>query len=276
MSVASVATGLGFAGRFLAKKTVLVTGSTSGIGLGIAEVLAQHGGNIILNSYEKKTRDIEEIVAGFTEDFGVKTEYFSADMSCPDEIRSLIKRIEDHFGSVDVVINNAGIQYVSPIQTFPDDMWDKIIATNLSSAFHTTKAALPGMTERGYGRIINVASAHGLVASVNKAPYVAAKHGIVGLTKAVALETATTPDLTVNAVCPGFVLTRLVRKQIEARAQEAGVSYDEAALGLLEKHPSKKFVTVEDLGNMCAYLCSPYTTQLTGQALAMDAGWTAQ
>jgi len=221
-------------------------------------------------------KDIERVAAELAAQNNISTEYIRADMCVPEDIRAMVAATEKRMGPVDILINNAGVQFVAPLEQFPDEMWDKVIATNLSSVFHATKAVLPSMKARGYGRVVNIASAHGLVASHNKSAYVAAKHGVVGFTKTVALETATTHGVTVNAVCPGFVLTPLVQAQIDARARERGVSSEVAAQDLLTKHPSGEFVTVEDLGNLVAFVCSPYTNQLTGQALTMDAGWTAQ
>lgn len=252
-------------------KTALVTGSTSGIGLGIAKALAQQGANIVLNGFGDAKAAQTEIEA-----LGVKTAYHGADMSKPAEIEVLMQTAAEAFGRVDVLVNNAGIQHVAKVEDFPVEKWDAIIAINLTSAFHTTRLALPAMREANWGRIINIASAHGLVASAQKSAYVAAKHGIVGLTKSVALETATT-GVTANAICPGWVLTPLVQKQIDDRAAREGISVEQANKELLgEKQPSLQFTTVEQLGGLAVFLCSPAADQVRGVAWAMDGGWTAQ
>ncbi|TXI23017.1 MAG: 3-hydroxybutyrate dehydrogenase [Roseateles sp.] len=252
-------------------KTALVTGSTSGIGLGIALSLARQGANIILNGFGDAEAPKAEVAA-----LGVKVGYHGADMSKPDDIAALIAYADAEFGGVDILVNNAGIQFVAPVQDFPVEKWDAIIAINLSSAFHTTRLALPGMLKKGWGRIINLASTHGLVASAQKSAYVAAKHGLVGFTKSVALETATTP-VTVNAICPGWVLTPLVQKQVDARAAAEGVDGEEAKRRLLaEKQPSLQFTTPEELGELAVFLCSAAAQNVRGQAWAMDGGWTAQ
>ena len=252
-------------------KTALVTGSTSGIGLGIALKLAAQGANIVLNGFG----DAEGPKAAVAK-LGVKVGYHGADMSKPADIEAMMAYAAQAFGGVDVLVNNAGIQHVAPVEEFPTAKWDAIIAINLSSAFHTTRLAVPGMRARNWGRIINVASAHGLVASAQKSAYVASKHGIVGLTKAVALETATT-GVTCNAICPGWVLTPLVQKQIEDRAAAAGVSIEESQVRLLsEKEPSLQFTTPEELGDLAVFLCSAAGNNVRGIAWAMDGGWTAQ
>jgi 3-hydroxybutyrate dehydrogenase len=252
-------------------KTALVTGSTSGIGLGIAKALAAQGANIMLNGFGDVEAAKAEVAA-----LGTQVSYHGADMSKPAEIEAMVRACEAEFGAVDVLVNNAGIQYVSPVDEFPVERWDAIIAINLSSVFHATKAALPGMKVRGWGRIINVASVHGLVASANKSAYVAAKHGVIGLTKTVALETATTP-VTCNAICPGWVLTPLVQKQVDARAAADGVSNEEAKKRLLsEKEPSQQFTTPEELGAMAVFMCSPAANNLRGTSVNMDGGWVAQ
>lgn len=252
-------------------KTALVTGSTSGIGLGIAKALAQQGAHIVLNGFGDAKAAQAEVEA-----LGVKTAYHGADISKPAEIEALMKTAVDAFGRVDVLVNNAGIQHVAKVEDFPVDKWDAIIAINLSSAFHTSRLALPAMREANWGRIINIASAHGLVASAQKSAYVAAKHGIVGLTKSTALETATT-GVTANAICPGWVLTPLVQKQIDDRAAREGISVDQAQKDLLgEKQPSLQFTTVDQLGALAVFLCSPAADQVRGVAWAMDGGWTAQ
>jgi len=252
-------------------KTALVTGSTSGIGLGIAKALAAQGANVMLNGFGEVEAAKAEVAA-----LGVTVGYHGADMSQPGEIAEMIEACQSQFGALDILVNNAGIQYVAPVDEFPVERWDAIIAINLSSAFHTTRLALPGMKARGWGRIINVASVHGLVASANKSAYVAAKHGIIGLTKTTALETATT-GVTANAICPGWVLTPLVQKQVDARAAAEGVSNEEAKRRLLaEKEPSLQFTTPEELGAMAVFMCSPAASNLRGAAINMDGGWVAQ
>jgi 3-hydroxybutyrate dehydrogenase len=252
-------------------KTALVTGSTSGIGLGIAKALAEQGANIMMNGFGEKDAAIAEVKA-----FGVEVDYHGADMSKPSEIEVMMQAAEKRFGAVDILVNNAGIQHVANVEDFPVDRWDAIIAINLSSAFHTTRMALPGMKQRNWGRIINLASVHGLVASAQKSAYVAAKHGIVGLTKVTALETAQT-GVTCNAICPGWVLTPLVQKQVDARAEKDQVNNEEAKKRLLsEKQPSGEFVTPDQLAALAVFFCSPAATQIRGVAWNMDGGWVAQ
>jgi 3-hydroxybutyrate dehydrogenase len=252
-------------------KTALVTGSTSGIGLGIAKALARQGANIVLNGFGDSEGPKAEVAA-----LGVKVGYHEADMSKPAQIEAMMKYAADTFGRVDVLVNNAGIQHVAKIEDFPPERWDAIIAINLSSAFHATRLALPAMKQANWGRIINLASVHGLVASAEKSAYVAAKHGLVGLTKVTALETATT-GITCNAICPGWVLTPLVQKQVDARAAQAGVSNEEAKKQLLaEKEPSLQFTTPEELGELAVFLCSDAGRNVRGVAWNMDGGWTAQ
>jgi 3-hydroxybutyrate dehydrogenase len=252
-------------------KTALVTGSTSGIGLGIATSLAQQGANVILNGFGD-----HDSPARALRTLGVRVGYHGADMSNPAEIEAMMQTAQADFGGVDILVNNAGIQHVANVEDFPPERWDAIIAINLSSAFHTTRLALPGMKARGWGRVINVASTHGLVASAQKSAYVASKHGIVGFTKAVALETATT-GVTVNAICPGWVLTPLVQKQVDARAQHDGVDGEEAKRRLLaEKQPSLQFTTPEQLGGLAVFLCSPAADNVRGVAWNVDGGWAAQ
>jgi 3-hydroxybutyrate dehydrogenase len=256
-------------------KTAIVTGSTSGIGLGIARALAGQGAGILLNGFGDGAA-IETLRLALTKEFSVPVDYHPGDMQKPAEIADLVAHAESRFGSVDILVNNAGIQHVAPIETFPAERWDAIIAINLSSAFHMIQAALPRMRASGWGRIVNIASAHGLVASANKSAYVAAKHGIVGLTKVVALETATT-GITCNAICPGWVLTPLVQKQIDANAAREGITELEARRQLLaEKQPSGEFVTPEQLGQVVVFLCSAAASQMRGVALPIDGGWTAQ
>ena len=256
-------------------KTALVTGSTSGIGLAIARALAAKGANLVLNGFGD-AGEIERLRASLAKEFGVQVAYEGADLSRPPEIESMVTSIEKRFGAIDILVNNAGIQHVAPIERFPAERWDAVIAINLSSAFHAIRCALPAMKKRNWGRIINIASAHGLVASVEKVAYVAAKHGIVGLTKVVGLETART-GITCNAICPGWVLTPLVQKQIDARAAESGTSADDAKVALVsEKQPSHEFVTTEQLGEVAVFLCSDAAQQVRGASWSVDGGWTAQ
>jgi 3-hydroxybutyrate dehydrogenase len=256
-------------------KTAIVTGSTSGIGLGIATALAAQKANIMLNGFGDAAA-IEATRKDLAQQYGVKTDYSPADMSKPADIRALIGETEKHLGTVDILVNNAGIQHVALIEAFPDDRWDAIIAINLSAAFHAIKAAVPGMKKRGWGRIINIASAHGLVASPEKAGYVAAKHGLVGLTKVVAIENANN-GITCNAICPGWVLTPLVQKQIEAKAKEGGIAVSTAEENLLsEKQPMLKFTSPEQIGALVVFLCGDAAATITGVPLSIDGGWTAQ
>jgi 3-hydroxybutyrate dehydrogenase len=262
-------------GTMLKGKAALVTGSTSGIGLGVARTFAAHGANIIFNGFGD-SKEIEALQASVQNEFGVQTAYHNADMSKPGEIEAMMKFAVERFGAVDVLVNNAGIQHVANIEDFPVEKWDAIIAINLSSAFHTTRLALPLMKERNWGRIINIASVHGLVGSAQKSAYVAAKHGIVGFTKVTALEAAHT-GVTCNAICPGWVLTPLVQKQVDARASQQGISNDEAKKSLvMEKQPSGEFVTPEQLGELALFLSSDAASQVRGVAWNMDGGWVAQ
>ena len=252
-------------------KTALVTGSTSGIGLGMALAMAKAGANVMLNGFGDAEGAKAEVAR-----LGGRVSYHGADMSKPAEIEAMVRACEAEFGAVDILINNAGIQHVANVEDFPAERWDAIIAINLSSAFHTTRLALPGMKQRGWGRVLNIASVHGLVASAQKSAYVAAKHGIVGFTKSVALECATT-GVTVNAICPGWVLTPLVQKQVDARAAQAGVSQDEAKRQLLaEKQPSLQFTTPEQLAELALFLCGPAADNIRGVAWNVDGGWVAQ
>jgi len=265
---------IGFMGKFLEGRSAIVTGSTSGIGLGVAKVLAAHGCNITLNGFGK-IEEINAIQKEMTQQFGVKVRYSPADMTKPDQIREMVTSAQNEFGSLDILINNAGIQHIASVEDFPEEKWDQVIAINLNSAFHASKAAIPMMKKNGFGRIINIASVHGLVASVNKPAYVASKHAIIGLTKANALELAGT-GVTVNAICPGWVFTPLVAAQVQLRAEKNNQTFEQAKTSLLsEKQPSGEFVTVEDLGNMAAFLSSPYASQMTGVANVMDGGWTS-
>ncbi|MEI7537831.1 MAG: 3-hydroxybutyrate dehydrogenase [Comamonadaceae bacterium] len=252
-------------------KTALVTGSTSGIGLGIAKALAGRGANIILNGFGDVQGPTAEVAA-----LGVQVDYHGADMSKPAEIEAMMKFAAERFGRVDILVNNAGIQHVARIENFPVERWDAIIAINLSSAFHATRLALPAMKAANWGRIINVASVHGLVASAEKSAYVTAKHGVVGLTKVTALENATT-GVTCNAICPGWVLTPLVQKQVDAKAAALGLSDADATKLLLgEKEPSQQFTTPEELGELAVFFCSAAANNVRGVAWNMDGGWTAQ
>jgi 3-hydroxybutyrate dehydrogenase len=256
-------------------KVAVVTGSTSGIGLGIATALAAEGAAIMLNGFGDAAA-IDKLKRELAQMHGVKTAYSGADMSKPAQIREMIAQAASELGSVDILVNNAGIQHVAPIESFPDEKWDAIIAINLSAAFHATKAALPGMKQRRWGRIINIASTHGLVASAEKAAYVAAKHGIIGLTKVTALECANA-GITCNAICPGWVLTPLVLQQVEARAKAAGTSVEQAKIELLrEKQPMLSFTTPENLGALAVFLAGDAAATMTGEALPMDGGWLAQ
>lgn len=259
----------------LANKFALITGSTSGIGLGIAKSLASQGSNIILNGFGN-ANEIENLIKKLSDDYKVNVQYDGADLSKPDEIERMMNHIQRKHHGVDILVNNAGIQYVSPVEKFPVEKWNTILDINLSAVYHTTRLALPHMKQKNWGRIINVASVHGLVASVEKSAYVASKHAVVGLTKVIALENART-GVTANCICPGWVLTPLVQAQIEARAKSLGISYEEAKTKLLlEKQPSGGFVTPEQLGQLAVFLCSDAATEVRGVAWAMDGAWTAQ
>ncbi len=256
-------------------RSAIITGSTSGIGLGIAEALAGAGYNIMLNGFGD-SHEIEATRSQMAQRHGVEVAYNGADMTKPDEISDLVDSAAETFGSVDVLVNNAGIQYVSPIEEFPTEKWDAIIAINMTSAFHTTRRALPGMKQRGWGRIINLASVHGLVASPFKSAYVTAKHGVLGLTKTVALEAAE-HGVTCNAICPGYVLTALVEKQIPDTARARGITEEAVKRDvLLAAQPTKEFVTVEQIGSLAVFLCSDGAAQINGATLPVDGGWTAQ
>lgn len=256
-------------------KTALVTGSTSGVGRGIAQALAVEGANIVLNGFGSP-EEIEAAKGEVSAASGAEVRYSPADMTKPDEVADMIREAEREFGVVDVLVNNAGIQHVSPIEDFDDARWDAVIAINLSSNFHSIKTALPAMRRKGWGRIINVASVHGLVASAQKAAYVASKFGAIGLTKVVALETASS-GITCNAICPGWVLTPLVAAQIQARADKSGQSFEAEKKALIsEKMPSGEPATVEQIGALAVFLCSPAADQLTGASLPVDGGWIAQ
>ncbi|QJE72308.1 3-hydroxybutyrate dehydrogenase [Aerophototrophica crusticola] len=256
-------------------KLAIVTGSTSGIGLGIARRLAGAGADILLNGFGDPG-EIERLRTGLEGEFGIRAAYSGADMSKPDQVKGMVEEALGRFGRVDVLVNNAGIQHTAPVEDFPGDKWEAILSINLSAAFYAIQAALPAMKRQGWGRVINIASAHGLVASANKSAYVAAKHGLVGLTKVVALETAATP-VTCNAICPGWVLTPLVQKQIEALAAKDGTSVEAAQAKLLtEKQPAPSFTTPEQLGEVALFLCSDGAANIRGASLSVDGGWTAQ
>ncbi|MDA3858147.1 MAG: 3-hydroxybutyrate dehydrogenase [Roseovarius sp.] len=251
-------------------KTAVITGSNSGIGLGIAQELARAGVNVVLNSFTDSKED-HDLAAEIAKEHGVTARYIQADMSDPEQCRNLIEQA----GTCDILINNAGIQHVAPIDEFPTEKWNAIIAINMNSAFHTTAAGLPKMRAAGWGRVINIASAHGLTASPYKSAYVAAKHGIVGMTKVVALETAQEP-ITANAICPGYVLTPLVEEQIPDTMKKYDMDRDEVIKKvMLERQPSKEFATVEQLGGTALFLCSDAAAQITGTTISVDGGWTA-
>ena len=256
-------------------KTAIITGSTSGIGLGIANALAGQGTDILLNGFGDAT-EIAKLREGLAATHGVRVSHSGADLSKPTGVYSMVEQALKELGRVDILVNNAGIQYTAPVHEFPAERWDAIIAINLSAVFHAIRAVLPQMLSRNWGRIINIASAHGLVASSHKAAYVAAKHGVLGLTKVVALETATT-GVSCNAICPGWVLTPMVQKQIDDLAAQEGLAPDVAKMRLLgQKQPSREFATPEQLGGLAVFLCSEAAAQIRGAALPVDGGWTAQ
>jgi len=256
-------------------KVAIVTGSTSGIGLAVARKLAEAGVGVVLNGFGNSA-EIEKLRAGLADEFMVPVEYSAADMSQPEHIRRMVQEAEARLGAVDILVNNAGIQHVSPVDEFPMDKWEQILAINLSSNFYTIRAALPGMKQRGWGRIVNIASAHGLVASPFKSAYVAAKHGVLGLTKTVALEVAET-DITCNAICPGYVKTSLVEGQIRDQAKVHAMSEDRVVREvILASQPNKRFVATEAIGDIVLFLCSPAADAITGIALPVDGGWTAR
>ena len=251
-------------------KLAVITGSNSGIGLGIAKELAKQGADVVINSFSDTPED-HAMAEKIATDFNVNARYIAADMSDAAQCRALIAQA----GAVDILVNNAGIQYVAPIEDFPTETWDRIIAINMSSAFHTSAAAVVGMRERGWGRIVNIASAHGLTASPYKSAYVTAKHGVVGLTKTVALETAE-DAITCNAICPGYVLTPLVEAQIPDTMEQYGMDRETVVRDvLLQRQPSKQFATTEQIGGTTAFLCSSAADQITGTTISVDGGWTA-
>jgi len=258
----------------LSGKTAIVTGSTSGIGLGIAKALAGSGANVMLNGFGDHD-EIEKTRADLAAENNVKVIYSKANMAVPAEIEGMVKQADEELGGVDILVNNAGIQFVAPVEEFPIEKWDAIVAINMSSAFHASHAAIPGMKQKKWGRIINVASAHALVASPFKSAYVTAKHGIAGFTKTVALEVAE-HGITANAICPGYVMTPLVEKQIPDTAKARGITEEEVVRDvLLAAQPTKRFVTVEELAALAVFLCSDNARSITGAALPVDGGWTA-
>ncbi|MSU89945.1 3-hydroxybutyrate dehydrogenase [Rhodobacteraceae bacterium 2CG4] len=255
-------------------KTAVVTGSTSGIGLGVARALAEQGANVVLNSFTDSDED-HALAGKLAQDTGAKAIYVQADMSDGAACRKLVDTAAETFGGADILVNNAGIQHVAAIPDFPVEKWDAIISINMTSAFHTTAAALPRMRAAGWGRVINIASAHGLTASPFKSAYVTAKHGVVGLTKVTALETAQEP-ITCNAICPGYVLTPLVEAQIPDTMKKYGMTREQVEREvLLERQPSKQFATIEQIGGNVVFLCSPHADQITGTTISVDGGWTA-
>lgn len=257
----------------LKNRSVIVTGSTSGIGLGIARAFAAQGANVVLNGFGK-AEEIEQIRQEMAQAYGVKVLYDPADMSKPEQVRAMARLAAEVFGHVDIIVNNAGVQHVAPIESSPDEKWDAIIAINLSSAYHLIKAVLPGMKARGFGRIINVASAHGLTASPFKSAYVAAKHGLIGLSKTVAIEVAN-DGITSNTICPGYVKTPLVEQQITDQAKAHGISPEEVVRDVMLSHQARKsFVQVDELAALAVFLASDQAASMTGAAVAMDGGWT--
>ncbi len=258
----------------LKRRTAVITGSTSGIGLAIAQALAGEGANVLLNGFGD-AGEIERIRSTIASTFGVQALYSHADMSKPADIRAMMQLAAEKLGGVDILVNNAGIQFVSPVAEFPEDKWDQIIAINMSSAFHTAKAAIPQMKSKGWGRIVNISSAHGLVASPFKSAYVTAKHGINGLTKTIALEVAR-DSITCNAICPGYVRTPLVDKQVDDQARVHGIPRERVVKEvILKPQPTQRFVEVEEVAGMVVFLCSPAGISINGAALSMDGGWTA-
>jgi 3-hydroxybutyrate dehydrogenase len=274
-NVATISPSVRSSANPLAGKSAIVTGSTSGIGLGIAKALAAQGTNVMLNGFGEPTA-IDVLRHQLEVEHGIRALYSPADMSKPADITAMVDVATESFGGVDILVNNAGIQHVEAIETFPPEKWDAVIAINLSSAFHATRAVVAGMKRRRFGRIINIASAHGLVASPFKSAYVAAKHGIVGFTKTIALETAE-HGITVNAICPGYVLTPLVEKQIPETAKARGLTEEQVIRDvLLHAQPTRRFVTTEQLGALAVFLCTDAAASMTGTALPVEGGWTAQ
>lgn len=258
----------------LKDKVALVTGSTSGIGLGIARALAAEGAHIMLNGFGE-AGEIEKLRADLAKEFSIKVGYDGADLSKPDQVAALVQKTQDELGRIDILVNNAGIQFTAPVEEFPEAKWEAIMAINLSAVFYGMKAAIPAMKKQKWGRIINIASAHGLVASPHKVAYVAAKHGVVGATKVAAIETAN-DGITVNAICPGWVLTPLVQKQLEDRAKDAGTDVEtEKKKMLQETQPMLKFSTPEEIGALAVFLCSDGAATITGTPLSIDGGWVA-
>lgn len=256
-------------------RTTVITGSTSGIGLGLAEAFAGAGCRVVMNGLATQ-EEADALVGRLQVEHRAEVFFHPADLADPEQCIALIEEAQRRFGTVDILINNAGIQYVAPVEKFPPAHWDAILAVNLSAAFHTIRTALPGMQQRGWGRILNIASVHGQVASIHKVAYVAAKHGIVGLTKVVALENAAR-GITCNAICPGFVLTPLLQQQIDERASDIHITSEEAARGMLrEKQPSGQFTAIEDIATLSIFLCSSAASNITGASLPIDGGWTAQ
>jgi 3-hydroxybutyrate dehydrogenase len=252
----------------------VITGSTSGIGLGIAKTFAEQGAKLVINGFSDQST-VDQIIKDLMASGAKEVIYISKDLSKSEGCESLINESIAHYGQIDVLVNNAGIQYVSPVETFPVDKWDSIISLNLSASFHTIRSVLSSMKSNGWGRIINIASAHGLVGSKNKSAYVAAKHGVIGLTKVVALETAEDP-ITCNSICPGWVKTPLVEEQIIAKSKALNISIEEATRNLLmEKQPSGQFVTPKDIGDLCLFLCSEGANQITGASISIDGAWTS-
>lgn len=261
--------------KLLSGKSAVITGSTSGIGLSIAKLFAKNGANILINGFGERSA-IDQLVAELTAEYGVKVEYSAADLTKSSEAKQIVKDCVQQFGTIDILCNNAGIQHTSPIESFPEETYHKLISLHLNAPFFAMQEAIPHMRSRKWGRIINTASVHGIVASVNKAPYVSAKHAVVGLTKAVALETAGS-GITVNSVAPGWVLTPLIHKQITDKAAELKISFEEAQAELLRaKMPSLQMVTEEQLAGVFLFLCSPAADQITGITLPVDGGWTSQ
>lgn len=264
----------GYGAAMLRGKCAVVTGSTSGIGLAIARGLAARGADLVLNGFGD-AGEVETLRRSLVEAHGVRVIHSAADMRSPAEVHGMIDAAIGALGAVDILVNNAGIQHVAPVEDFPDEMWDRILAVNLSAAFHAIQACLPGMRRRGWGRIVNIASVHGLVASPFKAAYVAAKHGLVGLTKTVALETAR-DGITCNAICPGYVLTPLVDRQVDDQARAHGMPRDEVVERvMLDRQPTRRFVTVEEVAEFCGFLCGDAAASTTGGAHVIDGGWTA-